>query len=111
MLWGGRFKEQLNEKALRFSSSLKIDINLILEDIEGSIAHASMLSKTGIISAVESEKIIDGLKKIRLDWENRKWVPGPDKFEDIHSAVEARLFEIIGETAGNFIPAEAETIR
>ncbi len=100
MLWGGRFKEQLNEKALRFSSSLKVDINLILEDIEGSIAHASMLSKTGIISAVESKKIIDGLEKTRSDWENRKWVPDPDKFEDIHSAVEARLFEIIGETAG-----------
>ena len=100
MLWGGRFKEPLDEKALRFSSSLKIDINLIIEDIEGSIAHAEMLSKAGIISSAESEKIIGGLNLIRSDWEGSKWSPDENKFEDIHSAVEARLYEIIGETAG-----------
>ena len=100
MLWGGRFKEQLNEKALRFSSSLKVDINLILEDIEGSKAHAGMLSKVGIISANEAENIIAGLDKIKDDWLSKTWAPDESKFEDIHSAVEARLYEIIGETAG-----------
>ena len=100
MLWGGRFKEQLNNNALRFSSSLKVDINLIIEDIEGSIAHARMLSKVGIISPEESQVIIDGLSKIKSDWENNAWIPDAGKFEDIHSAVESRLFEIIGETAG-----------
>ncbi len=100
MLWGGRFKGQLGDKALRFSSSLKTDVLLIAEDIEGSIAHAAMLSETGIIPSVDCEKIIEGLKKIKSEWENGIWVTDDTRFEDIHSAVEARLYELIGESAG-----------
>jgi argininosuccinate lyase len=100
MLWGGRFKERLNSEALSFSSSLKQDINLILEDIEGSIAHAEMLSKVNLISKAESEKIVSGLEAIRKEWENKSWLPDENKFEDIHSAVETKLFELIGDTAG-----------
>ncbi len=100
MLWGGRFKESLNLKALKFSSSLNVDINLIEEDIEGSIAHAAMLSKTGIISPEESEKIINGLLQIKNEWENNSWKPDENEFEDIHSAVETKLFNIIGDSAG-----------
>jgi argininosuccinate lyase len=99
MLWGGRFDKTLTSSALEFSSSLKFDINLILEDIEGSIAHAEMLSKVKIISKTDASKIINGLKKIRNDWVNKKWIPD-NKFEDIHSAIESRLFELIGEPAG-----------
>ncbi|MHB1688204.1 MAG: argininosuccinate lyase [Ignavibacteriaceae bacterium] len=100
MLWGGRFKEGLDSKALKFSSSLNVDINLILEDIEGSIAHAEMLSKVGIISSEESKIIVAGLLKIKSEWESDSWSPNENEFEDIHSAVESKLFQIIGETAG-----------
>ncbi len=50
MLWGGRFKEKLNNDAMEFSSSLSFDINLLEEDIRVSTAHAEMLAKVGIIS-------------------------------------------------------------
>ncbi len=100
MLWGGRFNGNLNPGALKFSSSLNVDINLILEDIEGSIAHAEMLSKTGIITQEETKKLVEGLQKIKIEWESNRWKPTENEYEDIHSAVEARLFELIGETAG-----------
>ena len=100
MLWGGRFKEQLNNKALKFSSSINVDINLLAEDIEGSIAHAEMLAKVKIISHEEADNIISGLNQIKIEWENNKWIPDENKFEDIHSAVESRLYELIGDTAG-----------
>ncbi len=100
MLWGGRFNGNLNSGALKFSSSLNVDINLILEDIEGSIAHAEMLSKAGIITQEETKKLVEGLQKIKIEWESNRWKPTENEYEDIHSAVEARLFELIGETAG-----------
>ncbi len=100
MLWGGRFQEELNAKALKFSSSLKVDINLIEEDISGSKAHALMLAKVKIISKNEAQKIVSGLEKILKEWKNKTWNPDPEKFEDIHSAIESKLFELIGDTAG-----------
>jgi argininosuccinate lyase len=100
MLWGGRFKEKLNSKALKFSSSLKFDIILLCEDIEGSIAHAEMLAAVNIISNEEKELIVRGLKKIEVDWNTKKWFPDPELYEDVHSAVESKLFELIGDTAG-----------
>ncbi len=100
MLWGGRFKEKLNEKALKFSSSLKFDINLLQEDIEGSIAHAEMLYSIRILTKDEADKIIGGLKKISEDWQNKSWQPDVEKFEDVHSAIESRLYELIGKAAG-----------
>ncbi len=100
MLWGGRFKDNLNPNALTFSSSLNVDINLLEEDIQGSIAHTEMLSKVGIISSEESEKIINGLIQIKNDSKNQLWKPDENLFEDIHSAIESRLFEIAGDTAG-----------
>ncbi len=100
MLWGGRFKDQLNDNALRFSSSLNVDINLIHEDIEGSKAHAEMLAHVNIITQDEAEKIINGLNTIEYEWDEGIWKPDPNKFEDIHSAIETRLYELIDSTAG-----------
>src|SRR3990172_875611 len=97
MLWGGRFTKSLSKDAFNFSSSLRFDINLIKEDIEGSIAHAEMLGKTNIIPAEESGKIISGLKKILEDYEHDTWLPGESEYEDIHSAIEGKLFELIGD--------------
>ncbi len=98
MLWGGRFSEQLNSSALEFSSSLKFDINLILEDIECSKAHSEMLFKINIINEDELKKIIDGLNLIEVEWKTGTWKPNPSK-EDIHSIIESRLKELIGNTA------------
>jgi argininosuccinate lyase len=100
MLWGGRFKEKLNSKALKFSSSLSYDINLLSEDIEGSIAHAEMLAAVKIISDEEMKQIVIGLKKIEDEWNSNSWSPDPEKYEDVHSAIESRLYEIIGDAAG-----------
>ena len=100
MLWGGRFKESLDSKAMKFSSSLGIDINLILEDIKGSEAHAEMLCKIGIITQKEADKIISGLEAIETEWKESRWKPESERFEDIHSAIEARLYDLIGSVAG-----------
>jgi len=96
-LWNSRFKKQLAESALKFSSSIDIDGKLFNEDIDGSIAHVKMLSKQKIISKSDEKKIINALNEIRKEIINGKlkldW-----KKEDIHSAIEERLVEKIGET-------------
>ena len=100
MLWGGRFKDKLNDNAMEFSSSLSFDINLIDEDVQVSIAHAEMLATIGILTDEESSKLLSGLKSILELFHSEKWQPSELDFEDIHSAIEAKLFELIGETAG-----------
>lgn len=100
MLWGSRFKEGLDKSAMAFSSSLYFDINLFEEDIEGSIAHAKMLAKVGIIKNKEAEKICSGLFQIKEAYHSGNWNPDPLKFEDIHSAIESKLTDLIGDTAG-----------
>jgi argininosuccinate lyase len=100
MLWGGRFKDKLDDKAMKFSSSLSFDINLILEDLLCSTVHAEMLFKTGIISEDEFNQIKNGLKKIEEEWSSGKWTPDENEFEDIHSAIESKLKELIGAAAG-----------
>lgn len=100
MLWGGRFKEKLNNDAMEFSSSLSFDINLLEEDILVSTAHAEMLAKVGIISEGESQKIISGLKEILNEGIAGRGNLNVAEYEDIHSVIEHRLFELIGDTAG-----------
>ena len=100
MLWGGRFKKKLNDKAMSFSSSLSFDINLILEDLLVSKVHAEMLAKVGLISQSDSSQIINGLNKIEEEWKSGKWIPDENIYEDIHAAIESRLTELIGEIAG-----------
>jgi len=99
MLWGGRFSKSLNQKALEFSSSLAFDVTLIEEDIEVSVAHSAMLAKIGILTKEEAQQIHSGLEKIRNEFLNETWQPDSARFEDIHSAIESRLKELIGETA------------
>ncbi len=100
MLWGSRFKEKLNQSALEFSSSLHFDINLLEEDILVNKAHAEMLAAVGIISTEDSEKIVEGLNIIQKEFDEGKWKPETGEYEDVHSVVEARLFELIGDAAG-----------
>jgi argininosuccinate lyase len=100
MLWGGRFKNKLNEDALDFSSSIGFDINLIEEDIIVSKVHSEMLAKVGLITKDDFNQIQKGLDQILNEWNESKWNPDQKNFEDIHSAIELRLTELIGKTAG-----------
>lgn len=100
MLWGGRFKDGINSEALRFSSSINFDINLFEEDIFVSKVHSEMLYKIGILTEDEFEKISLGLDKIKTEFSEGGWIPDNEKFEDIHSAIESRLTELIGQPAG-----------
>lgn len=100
MLWGGRFEKGLDASALEFSTSLSFDINLILEDLQVSKVHAEMLAKVELISDEESKQIISGLSQIEEEWKAGNWIPDESKFEDIHSAIESKLYEIAGDVAG-----------
>lgn len=100
MLWGSRFKTKLNDSAMKFSSSLPVDINLLEQDILVNRAHTEMLEQIGVISHDEMKSIIEGLETIYKEFEEGTWKPNPEKYEDIHSAIEGRLFELIGDTAG-----------
>lgn len=99
MLWGGRFKSKLDEDAMKFSSSLNIDIRLFDEDIAVSKAHAAMLHKSGLLSDEDCDKIITGLVQISNEFKDGKWNPSENDFEDIHSAIEHRLKEITNGSA------------
>ena len=69
-LWGGRFQKSTDAKVDDFNSSIRFDQRMYRQDIKGSIAHAKMLGKQGIISLEDSEKIVSGLTEILSDIEN-----------------------------------------
>ncbi len=95
-LWGGRFTEAEDALTEAFNESLSFDKRMYKQDIKGSIAHAGMLGKQGIISKEDSEEIIKGLKGILQDIEDGKLKICGDA-EDIHSFIEAELTQRIGE--------------
>lgn len=96
-LWGGRFSKNTDDAVNDFNSSIRFDQRLYLQDITGSIAHARMLGKCGIISVEDSLEIIDGLKSILEDIESGK-VDFMIDAEDIHMNVETMLIAKIGDT-------------
>ncbi|MGC9505849.1 argininosuccinate lyase [Baaleninema sp.] len=94
--WSQRFETALDPTIARFNASIGFDIELIEYDLTGSIAHAKMLAKTGIISEEEKEKLVSGIEQIRQEYRNGEFNPGIDA-EDVHFAVEKRLTEIVGD--------------
>ena len=86
-MWAGRFSKEVDETVNAFNSSIAFDGRMYKHDIQGSIAHAAMLGKCGIISMEDSEKIQKGLKEILLDIENGK-LEFDMTAEDIHMFVE-----------------------
>lgn len=95
-LWGGRFTKETDASVKAFNDSLRFDSRLYHEDIEGSIAHASMLGRQGIITNEEADTIINGLGVILSEIESGDLV-FTDEYEDIHSFVEANLIDRIGD--------------
>ncbi|MEE3392850.1 MAG: argininosuccinate lyase [Lachnospiraceae bacterium] len=95
-LWGGRFTKEENKLVHNFNESLSFDSRLFEEDITGSIVHARMLERQGIISEEDGEKIDAGLKEILAELREEKLEFDP-QYEDIHSFVEGVLTERIGD--------------
>ncbi len=94
--WSQRFETALHPAITLFNASIGFDIELIEYDITGSIAHAKMLGKTGIISVAEASTLVQGLEQIRQEYREGKFQPGVEA-EDVHFAVEKRLTELVGD--------------
>ena len=95
-IWGGRFEGESSDNLLKFNSSINFDKNLFAQDIEGSIAHAEMLSKQKIILKKDFLEIKSGLLKIKKEIETNKF-KFKIELEDVHMNIESRLIELIGE--------------
>lgn len=95
-LWGGRFTKQENQLTEDFNASISFDSRMYRQDIEGSIAHASMLARQGIITPEEGDLIIAGLKEIRQELDAGK-LQFSIEAEDVHMNIETFLTQKIGE--------------
>ncbi|AAP99058.1 MULTISPECIES: argininosuccinate lyase [Prochlorococcus] len=93
--WSDRFEEGLNPFIESFNASINFDFLLIEEDLDGSIAHARMLAKTGIITSEEADQLEAALQKIRLEASQGLFKPDISD-EDVHMSVERRLISILG---------------
>jgi argininosuccinate lyase len=105
-LWAGRFQEKTSKIAESFTESISFDHRLWRYDIQGSIAHAKMLGKQGIIPKADSEKIIKGLEKIARDIETGRF-RFSEELEDIHMNIESALINKIGNVGGKLHTARS----
>lgn len=96
-LWGGRFTKPTEKKVYDFNASILFDQRLYYQDILGSMAHASMLGKVGVLTKEESDSIVHTLAEIQEEISEGK-LQITDAYEDIHSFVEAQLIERLGDT-------------
>lgn len=95
-LWGGRFSEQLSSLSARFSNSLSSDLTFVQDDIQGSIAHATMLGECGVISKEEARLIVVALGEIAHEI-GANGAPPEIECEDVHSLVEMMLVRKVGD--------------
>lgn len=98
-MWGGRFEGTLSPEAQAFSYSLPHDHRLWKQELHASAAHARMMGITGILSTHEANQIVSALLEIHAEIEEGEWYPS-EEYEDIHTAIEARLYQKIGTLAG-----------
>lgn len=105
-MWGGRFASGQGTLMEAINASIEFDKRLSIQDIRGSIAHASMLGKTNIITKQDSEAIILGLRTIQLEIEAGEFEFSV-QLEDIHMNIESRLKDLIGDTAGRLHTARS----
>ncbi len=96
-LWGGRFTKETDQLVYNFNASITFDQKFYKQDIEGSIAHVTMLAKQGILTEQEKDDIIRTLKEILSEVESGK-LEITSEYEDIHSFVEANLIDRLGDT-------------
>ena len=105
-LWGGRFSKSTDEMINEFQASISFDKRMYHEDIAGSIAHATMLAKCGIIAEADRDAIVGGLKEILASIESGEF-SFDIALEDIHMNIEKRLTEAIGEAGGRLHTARS----
>jgi argininosuccinate lyase len=98
-LWGGRFRKATHELVRRLNDSIGFDWRLYAVDIQASIVYASALAQAGLISAPERDDLVAGLKQVLAEFETAAFELAPGD-EDIHTAVERRLGELVGPVAG-----------
>ncbi len=98
-LWGGRFKSKLDAQAWALNASIEFDRRLAQQDVRGSLAWAGALEAAGVLSSAERQAICAGLQQVAGEFEREEFAYQPGD-EDIHSAVERRLGELIGPLAG-----------
>ncbi len=96
-LWGGRFTQQADAKFKYFNDSLRFDYRLAIQDIEGSIGWAKAITSVGILTVAELEQLIAALKEVRAEVESNLTIILKDDAEDIHSWVESKLIEKVGD--------------
>ncbi len=104
--WAGRFQEATSPLVDAYTSSLAVDRRIAMDDVRGSIAHARMLGRQGIIPAEDAEKIIGGLEQIRGEIAAGRF-EFDESLEDVHMNVEARLTQLIGPAAGRLHTARS----
>jgi len=105
-MWGGRFEEAASDIMVEINSSIAFDQRLYRQDIAGSIAHAQMLGKTGIIAEADSKALVQGLKDVLADIESGKASFSPE-LEDIHMNVEHLLTQKVGPLGGRLHTARS----
>ena len=98
-LWGGRFNKSTDKLVQMFNASLEFDRRLYQEDITASCTWTKGLERAGILTNSEAKTILNGLAKVRSEFAENKFI-FHENDEDIHTAVERRLTEIIGAVAG-----------
>ncbi|MCR5256114.1 MAG: argininosuccinate lyase [Acetatifactor sp.] len=95
-LWGGRFTKSTEKQVYDFNASINFDKKLLKQDIEGSIAHVTMLEKCAVLTSEEKDAIISGLNSILTDV-SKGDLQITSEYEDVHSFVEANLIDRIGD--------------
>lgn len=98
-LWGGRFEKPTDALMEQFNASIGFDYRLYDADITGSVAYARALARAGLITEAERDTLIDGLERVRAEFAAGTFEVKPGD-EDVHTAVERRLHELVGEVAG-----------
>ena len=98
-LWGGRFEQPTDPRMDQFNKSIGFDARLWEVDIQGSQAYADALLEAGVLTEEERNQIVRGLEKVALEWQEGRFRLKPED-EDIHTAIERRLTELIGPAAG-----------
>ncbi len=98
-LWGGRFSQALDALAFDLNASLSVDKRMALQDVDGSLAWAQAIQRAGVLTDKEHASIALGLATVREEFSTGRFVFAPAD-EDIHTAVERRLTELIGAVAG-----------
>ncbi len=105
-MWGGRFQEAMDDLVQAFNASIDVDRHMALEDLEGSIAHATMLGEQGIVSQAEAAALVAGLQDLRRQVEADE-VPWSKALEDVHMNLEHRLTQAVGVVGGKLHTARS----